>query len=173
VTGAGRGHFEFVDEEASPRVARIERQQAVVDVLLEALAAVAGIDGAARTAGLEARLQPLRLRHTADVLDDDAPLAAHVGGAHRPAVDDARRADEAVAGADPLGPIVRLARVVAVVEVVLLSVDQRLAGLIGHVGVLEQKQPVLLHQILFIVFIFSGVTQIWQTLPVKKCEHSK
>lgn len=109
-----------VDEEALVRVARVVGEHAVVDVLLGALALVAGRQRAAGRVGVQARLEARRLRVVVDVVDDDAPLAGHVARAARLGVGHVAGAD--VAGrAGPVRHVVRTgalggARVVAVVE---------------------------------------------------------
>ena len=140
-----------VDEEALVRVARVVREHAVVDVLLGALALIAGRQRAAGGLRVLARLQPGRLRVVVDVVDDDAPLAGHVLGTTRLRVGHVTGAD--VAGrAGPVGDVERTvalgrARVVAVVEGGLLlgaqTVDQIVGRLGADVGVLFGEQVVL------------------------------
>ena len=140
-----------VDEEALVRVARVVGEHAVVDVLLGALALVAGRQGATRGVRVQARLQPRRLRVVVDVVDDHPPFAGHVLGAARLAVNDVTGAD--VAGrAGPVGHVVRAvalrgARVEGVVEGGLLvgaqAGHQVVGRLAADVGVLLGEQLVL------------------------------
>ena len=140
-----------VDEEALVRVARVVGEHAMVNVLLGALALVAGGQRAARGVRVQARLQPRRLGVVVHVVNDDAPLAGHVLGAARLGVGHVTGAD--VAGrAGPVGHVVRTlalggARVEAVVEGGLLLGAQALHQIVGRlgadVGVLLGEQVVL------------------------------
>ena len=140
-----------VDEEAFVRIARVEGQHAVVDVLLETGTLVAGGQRAARSAGEEAGLDALRLRVVGHVLHDDTPLSFDVLGAHRSGVQHFRRTDVAF-GADPVGFFERAARVAGIMELALLggghSVDQIVGRLVSYVGVFLQHQRVVIDSVL-------------------------
>ena len=109
-----------VDKETLVRIARVEGQHAMVDVLLQAGALVARGQGAARSAGEEAGLDALGLRVVGDVLHDDAPFSFDVLGAHRSRVQHLRWADEAL-GTDPVGFLERVAGVAGIFKRSLLS----------------------------------------------------
>ena len=154
VAGAGRGQLVGVDEETLVRVARVEGEHAMVDVLLQALAVVARSQGAASGAGEQAALDPLGLGvgRPGLSLNDDAPFAFGVLGAEGADVADVGRADEAFT-ADPVALVELVAVVEGVVESLLLflgdSIDQIIGRLVGDVGVLLQDQRVVLDGVLF------------------------
>ena len=116
-----------VDEETAVRIARVERQHAMVDVLLEALAVVARSQSAASGFREQAGFDALRLRVVGDVLDDDAPFAVDVLGAQRSGVFDVAGADESFT-ADPVTLVELFAVVERVVEFLFLrfgdAIDQ-------------------------------------------------
>ncbi len=106
VARAGGREPENVDKESLVRVARVKGQQAVVDVLLGALALDADGDEPAGVVRVVADLLPQRLVVVVAVVDDDAPLAGDVLGTLGLDVLDGGRADHAL-GPGPVGLVVR------------------------------------------------------------------
>ena len=88
VAGAGAGQLVGVDEESPVGVARVDREHAVVDILLGALGLVAGGQQATRAVREETRLQARGLGVVVvtiavtlgDVLQDDSPVTLDVDG---------------------------------------------------------------------------------------------
>jgi hypothetical protein len=130
VAGTIRREFVNVNEQSSAGITRIEGQQALVAVLLQAATLVARHKSAARSAVDQARLNPLGLRDIVDVLDDDSPLAHRIDRTHWPAVNNFGRTYEASSGTHPVAFVVRVAVVQGIVEILLIFVktfDQRLS----------------------------------------------
>lgn len=148
---AGRRQLVDVDEQALVRVARIEREHPVIHVLLDALALVARGQRTARSPREQARLDALGLRVVRHVLDNDAPLAVDVLGAHGASVQDLARADVAFT-ADPVALVERLAIVQRVVKVLLFegshAIDQIVGRLVGHFSVFLQDERIVLDGVL-------------------------
>ena len=159
VAGAGAGQLVGVDEESPVGVARVDREHAVVDILLGALGLVAGGQQPARAVGVEAGLEAGGLRVVVvpvavtlgDVLQDDPPVALHVHSAGDLGVVHVGGAEVAL-GPDPVAGVVLAgalagAGVVAVVEGLLLglgdTVHQVISGLVRDVSVLLEEEGVL------------------------------
>ena len=138
------GQLVGVDEKSAIQIAGIQGQHAVVDILLRALAVVAGGQQAARRVGEEARLQPrglrvvvltvaVALRH---VLHNNPPEALHVHGPLDLRIVNVGGAEVALRS-DPVRHVVGRrslggARVVLVVESLLLRADDLLDEVIGR-----------------------------------------
>ena len=105
VTRTRRRELEDVDEDPLVRVARVEGQHPVIDVLLRALGLVAGREEPTGRVRVQAGLESGRLRVLLDAVDDDPPFAVHVPGSLRGRVDDLRGA-EVPLGSNPVGGIV-------------------------------------------------------------------
>ncbi len=159
MAGAGGGELVGVDEESPVGVAGVEGDHPVVDVLLRALAVVAGGEEAAGRVRGEAGLQPGGLGVVVvavavllgDVLEDDAPVSLHVDSATDLGVVHLGRAEVSL-GARPVGEVegggaLGGARVVGVVEGLLLVagdvLHQVVGALLGHVRVLLEEDGVL------------------------------
>ena len=145
------GKFIDVDEQSFMRIARIEGQHSLVNILLDTFAFVARRQSAARCTREQASLYTLGLRVVGHVLDDDTPFTFNVNGPNWPSVCDFRRADVALT-ADPVALLERRAVVVGVVESALLdggqSVDSVVSRLVGNVGVFLQNQRVVFDGVL-------------------------
>lgn len=156
---AGRWQLVGVDEESPVWVARVDGDHAVVDVLLGALALVAGgEEPAGRVWGL-ARLQAGGLGVVVvsvsvllgDVLQDDPPVALDIDGAPDLGVPNVRGAEVAL-GSNPVGGVIGGGAlggtsVVAVVKGGLLGsgdmLHQVVSALVSHIRVLFKEDRVL------------------------------
>lgn len=120
VARASRWQFVKVNENSLFGIARIEGQHALVDVLLQAFAAIARSQSAARGAGEQANLDTLGLRvsRPGDILNDGTPFTVNVQSAQRAGVMDIAGANVSFL-ADPVGHLESLARVVGVVVMFL------------------------------------------------------
>jgi len=143
VTGAGTGELVGIDEEASVGITRVHAEHAVVDILLCALALVAGGKEAAGRVRVEASLKAgglgvvvvaiaVALR---DVLQDDPPVALNVDSPGDLGVVHSTGAEVALGAYPVAGVIGRGALggscVVLVVEALLLLLDNVLHQVIG------------------------------------------
>ena len=130
VARAGRWQLVDVDEETPLRIARVEGEHAVVDVLLDAGAAIARSQCAASGFGEQTGLDALGLRVVMDVLDDNSPFAQDVGGADWAGVFDVAGADETFT-ADPVALVELLSVVLTVVKVVLSQRSQTIDQIVS------------------------------------------
>lgn len=122
VARASRRQLEGIDEDTFVRVAGVEGEHAVVDVLLQALAVVARSQGTAGGFREEASFDTLGLGVSGPgvVLDNDAPFTISVLSAQRTSVLDVAGANESLT-ADPVALIKLFAVIERVVEFLLLS----------------------------------------------------
>lgn len=148
---AGRRELVDVDEEALLGITRVEGKHTVVNVLLDALAAVARSQCATGSASVKTRFNALSLSVVVDILDDHAPLAVYVAGTNGPAVKDITRADVTLIS-NPVALVERVSVVKRIVKVVLLnvahSVHQVVGRLIGDICVLLQDEGIVFDSVL-------------------------
>ena len=148
---ASRWQLVRVDEKSFVGIARVERQHTLVDVLLKAFAVEARRQGTTCCFWEETRLDALGLRVVGHVLDDDAPFAVDVLGAHGSRVGHFGRADETLT-TDPVALIELLSVVERVIEGFLLlladALDQIVSRLMGHVSVFLQRQRIVVDGVL-------------------------
>lgn len=159
VAGAGRGELVGIDEESSVGITGIDRHHPVVDVLLGALALVAGGEETAGGVGGLAGFQSGSLGVVVvtvavilgDMLEDDSPVSLNIDGPADLGVVDVGRT-KVTLRSDPVGGVVGRGTlggsgVVVVVEALLLVLGdvlhQVVGGLVGNVGVLLQEDGIL------------------------------
>lgn len=141
VARASRWKLVGVDEETLVRVAWVEGEHAVVDVLLQAFAAVARSQGTARGFREQARFNTLGLGVVGHILNDHTPFTIDVLGADWASVFDIAGADETFT-TNPVTLIELFAVVERVIEFLFLllgdTIDQIIGRLIGNIGVFLQ-----------------------------------
>jgi len=159
VTGTGTGELVGVNEESSVGVTGVDREHPVVDILLGALALVAGGEESAGIVRVEASLEPGSLGVVVlsvsvsfgDVLQDDPPVALDVHGPGDLGIVNVGGAQVALRSDPVAGIILRgslgSTSVVLIVKGILLVLgdvlNQIISGLIGNISVLLQEQGVL------------------------------
>ena len=151
VTRTSRRELVGIDEESLVSIARIEGEQATVDILLNALTVVARGQSAARSAGEKTSFDAFGLSVIGYILDNDAPLAFDVLGTDGTSVENLARADISIT-ADPVALVESVAVVVRVVEMALLqrsdTVNQDIGRLVENICILLQHQRIVLDRVL-------------------------
>ena len=159
VARAGRWQLVGVDEESPVGVARVDREHAVVDILLGALGLIARGKEAAGRVGCLTGLQPGGLGVVVvavavplgDVLEDDPPVSLHIDGPGDLGVVHVGGTEVAL-GSDPVAGVVLAGSlagtsVVPVVEMLLLRLGDHLhevvSALVSNVSVLLEEESVL------------------------------
>jgi len=162
VARTSRWQLVDVDEETLVRIAWVEGEHAVVDILLKAGALIARSQGAASGSSKQAGLDALGLSIVSDVLNDDSPFSIDVLSAQGTSVGDIRWADKSLTS-NPVAFVELLAVIEGIVEFLLLllcdSINQIIGRLVSNIGVLLQDQRIIIDGILDFV---GGVLAIGQ-----------
>lgn len=118
VAGASRWHLVDIDENSFLRIARIEGQHTMVDVLLQTFASIASSESAARCSRKQTGLDPLRLRVSwpGNILHDDAPFTVSVHGTNGAGVKDIAGTDVSLV-ANPVTLFEGTAVIVGIIKV--------------------------------------------------------